>query len=539
MRTMRTMRTVRAAVAAASLIAVLAPVLPHPYLPHAAGQEAIRVTVNGEEVAFDVPPVEVGGRLLVPLRGVFERLGATVLWEPAAQRITARTASRTIELMVGRREASVDGRPVLLDVPPMVIEGRTLVPLRFVSEAMGAYVQWQAATRTVSIVLPAGGPPAAPGQPTPVATPPASPTPAATPTPAPTPTPTPAPTPTPTPAARATEGVLITIAPTAVPPRVQVMVGALIYIFVIAPETAISRFDATTGAGGSVALGALRVGDQVRVEAVPGTNQAVSVRASYRLLRGQVDVLTPTAIALLDGTVVRINSDATITVAGAPVPLGDAPARVRRGDEAAVRINPATGEAWELAITRPAAATPTPTATPGPSVRTVAFIARYDAPLIEASPGVAHPTGDLIVGRDPAGRVRSVLWFSLTLPSGATVRRATLRLYVHGLRSGGTDIYTAFLVTRAWTETNATWNTLATSYALLRPAGTVAVGAGAAGGYVEWNVTEFVRAWAEGSHPNYGILIRNLESGANVVQFGNRRDAPPHRPRLEVEFSAP
>ncbi len=532
---MRMMRSVRAAVVAASVIALLASFFPRPYLPHAAGQEAIRVTVNGQEVAFDVPPVELGGRLLVPLRGVFERLGATVLWEPAAQRITARTASRTIELAVGRREASVDGRLVLLDVPPTVIEGRTFVPLRFVSEAIGAYVQWQAATRTVSIVLPSGGPPPAPGQPTPP--PPPPPTPAPSPTP--TPTPPPTPTPTPTPAARATEGVLITIAPAAVPPRVQVMVGSLIYIFVITPETTISRFDAATGAGGSVALGALRVGDQVRVEAVAGGNQAASVRASYRLLRGQVDILTATAIALLDGTVVRINSDATITVAGASLPLGDAPARVRRGDEATVRTNPVTGEAWELTVTRPAGVTPTPTPTAGPGPRTVAFTASFDAPLIEASPGIAHPMGDLVVGRDASGRYRSVLWFNPVLPSGATVRRATLRLYVHGLRTGGTDIYTAFLVTRAWTETNATWNSLATSYALLRPAGTVTVGAGAAGGYAEWNVTEFVRAWIEGTHPNYGILLRNLESGANVVQFGGRRDAPAQRPRLEVEFSTP
>ncbi|MBM3471369.1 MAG: copper amine oxidase N-terminal domain-containing protein, partial [Armatimonadetes bacterium] len=95
----------------------------------AAGQGAIRVIVNGEELAFDVPPVEVGGRLLVPLRGVFERLGATVLWEPSTQRITAATASRTIELVMGRREAAVDGKLVLLDIPPMVVGGRTMVPL--------------------------------------------------------------------------------------------------------------------------------------------------------------------------------------------------------------------------------------------------------------------------------------------------------------------------------------------------------------------------------------------------------------------------
>lgn len=104
-----------------------------------------------------VPPVEVGGRLLVPLRGVFERLGATVLWEPATQRIVATARGKTIELVVGRRDAAVDGRPVTLDVPPTVVQGRTIVPLRFVSEALGAFVQWQSETRTVQITLPIAG----------------------------------------------------------------------------------------------------------------------------------------------------------------------------------------------------------------------------------------------------------------------------------------------------------------------------------------------------------------------------------------------
>ncbi|MDI6773270.1 MAG: stalk domain-containing protein, partial [bacterium] len=500
----------------------------------------IRVVVNGEELAFDVPPVEVGGRLLVPLRGVFERLGATVLWEPSTQRITAATASKTIELVMGRRQATVDGRLVLLDTPPMVVGGRTMVPLRFVSEALGAYVQWQAATRTVLITLPTAEP-APPGyhpRPTPLPTPVVV-------TPAPTPVPTPIPTPAPviTPSPRITEGVLVAITLTATPPRIHVNVGAVIYIFAITPETAISRFDAGTGAGGSAALAALRVGDQVRVEAVGASNNAASVRASFRLLRGRVDVLTPTAIALQDGQVVRINSDAAVTINGAPVPLGDAPARVRRGDEVAVRLNPATNEAWELAVTSLISATPTatPTATPvgTPSVRTLTYVSRTDAPLIEAAPGTPNPTEVLFVGRDATGRFRSVVSFNVALPSGATVRRATLRLFLYGYRSGGADLYTVFPVTEPWIEGTATWNLLAGRYALLRPAGPVTIAGGATRIFVEWDVTEIVRAWNAGSLPNYGLLIRNMEMGANLVYFGHGEDVPANRPRLIVEFTAP
>lgn len=504
----------------------------------ASGQGAIRVVVNGEELAFDVPPVEVGGRLLVPLRGVFERLGATVVWEPSTQRITAATASKTIELVMGRRQATVDGRLVLLDTPPMVVGGRTMVPLRFVSEALGAYVQWQAATRTVLITLPTAEP-APPGyhpRPTPLPTPVVV---APAPTPMPTPIPTPAPVITPSP--RITEGVLVAIALTATPPRIQVSVGTIIYIFVITPETAILRFDAGTGAGGSAALAALRVGDQVRVEAAGATNDAATVRASFRLLRGRVDVLTPTAIALQDGQVVRINSDANVTINGVPVSLGDAPARVRRGDEVAVRMNPASNEAWELAVTSPLAATPTPVVTPvgTPSARTVTYVSRTDAPLIEAAPGTPHPTQVLLVGRDATGRHRSVVSFNLALPSGATVRRATLRLFMYGYRSGGADFYTVFPITESWSEGTATWNLLAGRYALLRPAGPVTIAGGATRIFIEWDVTEIVRAWATGSLPNYGLLIRNLEAGNNLVYFGHGEDVLANRPRLIVEFMAP
>ncbi len=501
-----------------------------------AGQGAIRVIVNGEELAFDVPPVEVGGRLLVPLRGVFERLGATVLWEPAAQRITATTATRKIELVMGRREAAVDGKMVILDTPPMSVGGRTMVPLRFVSEALGAYVQWQAATRTVLITLPTAEP-APPGYQQP------RPTPLPTPTAVVTPAPTPAPTPTPiiTPSPRVTDGVLVAVVTAATPPRIHVSVGAVIYIFTITPETAILRFDAGTGAGGSAALAALRIGDQVRVEAVGTSNDAASVRASFRQVRGRVDVLTPTAIALQDGQVVRINHDAVVTINGAPVPLGDAPARVRRGDEITVRMNPSSNEAWELAVISPLAATPTPAATPtgAPTVRTQEFRSRTDAPLVEAAPAAPHPTEALFVGRDATGRYRSVVSFSIALPPGATVRRATLRLFLYGYRSGGADLYTVFPVTRPWTEADATWNLLAGSYAVLRPAGPVTIAGGATRISVEWDVTEIVRAWVAGTLPNYGLLIRNMEGGANLVYFGHGEDVLANRPRLIVEYVAP
>jgi hypothetical protein len=503
----------------------------------------IRVLVNGEEARFDVPPVEIGGRLLVPLRGVFERLGANVRWEPAAQRITATTSAKTIELVVGQRDAAVDGKPVVMDVPPMVIQGRTMVPLRFVSEALGAFVQWQAATRTVSITLPVAEP-APPGyRATPAAPTPAQPTPAPTPA---QPTPPPA-TPVPTPAVatppgvRVTEGVLVAVNTTATPPRIQVGVGQVIYVFQITRETAILRFDVATGGGGSVALSALRTGDQTRVETSGASTDALSVRASFRLVRGRVDVMTFANIALQDGQVIRINSDAVVTLNGAAVPLAEAPSRIRRGDEIVLRLNPATNEAWELTATSLAAATPapSPTAVRTPAGGRVTFIAIASAPLFESAATVPHPGEVLLVGRDASGRFRSLIGFNISAPPGTVVRRARLRLFMYWIRSGGTDLYSVYPVTRAWNEASATWGNMAGRYDSGRGAGPVMIAAGAQRAYFEWDVSDIVREWVTGASPNYGLLVRNLELGLNVLHFGHRDDVAANRPQLMVEFGPP
>ena len=113
--------------------------------------QTARVVVDGQPMGFDQPPVVAGGRVLVPLRGVFEHLGATVLWNPATNVVTAQRADTQMQLAIGSRQAIVNGRVVTLDVPATIVGGRTLVPLRFVSEAMGAQVDWDNATRVVTI----------------------------------------------------------------------------------------------------------------------------------------------------------------------------------------------------------------------------------------------------------------------------------------------------------------------------------------------------------------------------------------------------
>lgn len=118
----------------------------------AAGAQQIAVRVNGEPVMFEgAGPREYQGRVLVPLRGVLEKLGAYVDWIPSTQTVVATKGDLDMQLPIGANFARVNGRRVPLDVPAMTVGGSTMVPLRFVSETLGAEVHWNSATATVSI----------------------------------------------------------------------------------------------------------------------------------------------------------------------------------------------------------------------------------------------------------------------------------------------------------------------------------------------------------------------------------------------------
>jgi len=114
--------------------------------------QGINVEVNGRPVNFyNTKPQYINGRVLVPLRGVFENMGATVQWNPVSKTVTAARADTDVALRIGERWANVDGRTVAMDVPAMLINGSTMVPIRFVSESLGANVSWNDPSRTVMI----------------------------------------------------------------------------------------------------------------------------------------------------------------------------------------------------------------------------------------------------------------------------------------------------------------------------------------------------------------------------------------------------
>lgn len=111
----------------------------------------IKVTVNRELLVFDQPPVVENSRTLVPLRRIFEALRAEVDWDGETQTVTAYGNNRVIKLTLGENVMYVNGDAIELDVAAKAINGRTLVPVRAISQALDCIVDWDGETRTVVI----------------------------------------------------------------------------------------------------------------------------------------------------------------------------------------------------------------------------------------------------------------------------------------------------------------------------------------------------------------------------------------------------
>jgi competence protein ComEC len=117
------------------------------------------VTLNGQQLSFDVPPTIENGRTLVPLRAIFEAMGATVTWDQNTKTATAVKDGTTVVLKIGSITPTINGQIKHIDVPAKNVNGRTLAPLRFVGEAFGGTVDWNQASQIASITAVPGTPP--------------------------------------------------------------------------------------------------------------------------------------------------------------------------------------------------------------------------------------------------------------------------------------------------------------------------------------------------------------------------------------------
>ncbi|MGV3618919.1 MAG: copper amine oxidase N-terminal domain-containing protein [Fimbriimonas sp.] len=112
----------------------------------------IKINVNGQRVFTHLaPPQMIDGRVLVPIRGVLEKLGVKVEWHAQERAVVAIKDDRAITLGIGAKYGTVGEKFVPLDVPARIVNGRTMVPLRYVAEAADAYVMWDAERTTVVI----------------------------------------------------------------------------------------------------------------------------------------------------------------------------------------------------------------------------------------------------------------------------------------------------------------------------------------------------------------------------------------------------
>lgn len=110
----------------------------------------LAIIVGGQVLENDAPPVMVDGRVLIPLRKVFNALGASVKYENKV--ISAARGKQTVELSPGVKSAKINGQEVTLDVPPILVGTVTYVPLRFVAQALGDSVLYEAAKKQITVV---------------------------------------------------------------------------------------------------------------------------------------------------------------------------------------------------------------------------------------------------------------------------------------------------------------------------------------------------------------------------------------------------
>lgn len=116
------------------------------------GKPVVTVSVDGTEIKFDdVQPQAVAGRMMVPVRGVFEALGIYVEYAYALRTITARKGNEDVELRIGEKVAHKNGAEIMLDVAPLLMKNHAMVPLRFIVETLGGRVDFDPVKNHVEI----------------------------------------------------------------------------------------------------------------------------------------------------------------------------------------------------------------------------------------------------------------------------------------------------------------------------------------------------------------------------------------------------
>ena len=115
-------------------------------------EDNIKVYINSVPVYFDTNPIMINGRTMVPVRDIFEALGAEVYWNGETRTVTAAKDGSNVSMTIGNNKILVNDLIIIMDTTPVIMNNRTLIPARFAAEAFECSVEWDAQTRTVDII---------------------------------------------------------------------------------------------------------------------------------------------------------------------------------------------------------------------------------------------------------------------------------------------------------------------------------------------------------------------------------------------------
>lgn len=310
----------------AVLLAATAALLPA--APAVQAQGSIQVVLNGSPLRFaNTPPTLINGSTMVPMRDIFEALGASVRYDKPAQTVYGQKGQTNIILPIGQTAASVDGRPVQLNQPAQIIRGTTLVPLRFIGEALGADVKWVPATRTVQIQTVdshVGSLPAPPEG-----------------------------------ANGTVSGQVTGVYTNTTPTQITLRVNGKSTVVALSPATILLRSEIGQAAS-PITIAEISPGDQISVQRAPnGTAQIIT--DTYGEVRGTIVSIGKlpngnSAITLDSGKIVELAPGAPISYGGRRVDLSD----VKTYEKAVIRTNPSNNMGYGVAVITAANPNPTP-----------------------------------------------------------------------------------------------------------------------------------------------------------------------------------
>ncbi|QGQ99119.1 hypothetical protein EHS13_31695 [Paenibacillus psychroresistens] len=116
-----------------------------------AAETPVKVVLDGQELSFDVQPQIINGFTMIPYKALASKIDATVSYEPTTKEVTVKRGNTNVVLTLGSDQATIDGKSVTLGTKVVAINGSTLVPLRFLGETFGLWVNWNNSTKTASI----------------------------------------------------------------------------------------------------------------------------------------------------------------------------------------------------------------------------------------------------------------------------------------------------------------------------------------------------------------------------------------------------